>query len=995
MTPHTVLVGRSSEQDSLFSMLALALQGTGSTVLVSGDAGAGKTALARALAERAAGQACVVAYGQAYDRTEAAPYSIWFELLSAIGRDQSVAHETRDRLVSILAPDANHGGQHSLVDRIVAVLQALAAERPLLLVLEDLQWADRASIELLRLFVRSVSSFPIMVLATYRQEDLTQHSPLYEYLPNLVREAGAERIELRPLGRAEIVEFLCAQYAIVFADPEPLVDYLQDHTEGNPLFLGEMIRVLIETGTIYPEGEYWRLGAVVVPPLVKQLVATRLNDLSADTLLALRTAAVVGQVVPYDLWIASLAIDEQRLAQVIREAIDANVLRQSDDGDQLEFAHAIVRDVIYEDLVIPERRKLHRVVADALIASFEPDPDAVASHLQRARDERAFEWLMRAGNRAQRAYALRMAADRFKSALRTRGTPAEPTREYGWLLYRTGRLMRFSDPVGAVSFMTQAERAGRSAGDPVLAAYAIADRGLMRSFEGELKAGLIDIEIGTSRLERLAEARTMLPPAVSLWIQDMVDAGAATSEAQGEPQLIERVPTGMRWGASVAWQSTAGQFERARELGERLLQQERSVPAGVHIGLARSYAATGDVKAARAASEAAIAGVANQDNFVLVGHFVAEQLEIVELPYAADDIPARRQLQELGESAWSRSTEALPGQVPPRAAWSSVLLLEGEWRDALQLARYEAERGFAMRRLQALTTQASIATWQGDFARATEIIRQILPLGPDTEPGDGAFYPTVDAQKLALEIALRRGDHASARDWLDHHRRWIEASGASALEPDVLLNEGLFESELGNPAKALAIFERVISLAAEPRRPLVLIAAQRHAGRARLVQGDIAAAQAILSDALLLAESCLARYETGLTLAALADCEVARGNTATAADQVDSARAIFEQLGAQPALDALLAAADSRGLPDRRTSLVSSELDELPNPANLTSREIEVLQLVASGMSNREIASALGLSIRTIERHVSNIYDKIGVHNRVDATAFAIRQHLA
>ena len=555
--------------------------------------------------------------------------------------------------------------------------------------------------------------------------------------------------------------------------------------------------------------------------------------------------------------------------------------------------------------------------------------------------------------------------------------------------------MRFSDPAGAVRYMTRAERVGRTTEDPVLAAYAIADRGLLRSFEGELKAGLIDIEIGASRLETLARRRTVLQPNVIHWIQDMV-ASDGRSRGHSEPTPIDEVPTAMRWGAQVAWLAAAGQFERSRTLGERLVKEGRTVPGGVHVGLARCYAATGEPETAREVLAKAIDTVSHQANHVLVGHFVAEQLEMVELPFFADDIPARRRLQEIGENAWRQSTEALPSQIPPRASWTSVLLLEGEWDDAVQLARYETERGFAMRRLRALATQAAVATWQGDFERATDIILQILPLGSTTEPGDGPFYPAIDAQKLAIDIALQTGDLNAAGDWLDVYLRWLEVSGASGLEADALLYQGRYERGLGNHKNGIQTLDRAIAVTSKPRRqPLVRLAALRERAEIQIDLGEVDEARRSLRTALDVANSCLALYETGRVEATLARCEAIAGNITVARDHVRSARAKFERLAARPALDSLTSMATTLRIDTPPTNTRSSEHRESEAPLNLTKREIEVLQLVAAGMSNREIASALDLSIRTVERHVSNIYDKIGVHNRVDATAFAIRTHLA
>ena len=447
----------------------------------------------------------------------------------------------------------------------------------------------------------------------------------------------------------------------------------------------------------------------------------------------------------------------------------------------------------------------------------------------------------------------------------------------------------------------------------------------------------------------------------------------------------------MRSGAHVAWLASAGYFKRAQEVGEGYLQKAPTAPGGVYVGLARSYAAMGKPDMARDAMAKARAIVTDQSNYVLVGQFAANQLEEIELPFWTDDLQTRRRLQSEAEAAWYQATEALPSPIPARCAALSVQLLEGEWFDALQLARIEAERGFAMHRPRAIATQAAVLSRQGDYDRAMSFITQLLPDGPGTEPGDSAIFPALDAQKLAIEIALDRADNTVARRWIDAHQRWLEWTGAEVMQPEAELLQARYERCFGDPVAAQCRLEAIVERAQKPRLPLVLLATHRDLGVLLVARGSLESAREHLHFALDLSRRCVAYFEEAMTLRALAGHAVASGDMNEAARYFEEARKRLERLGAQPELDSLMLLA-GRIYPGATVSIpLSGGSTQQDGPADLTERESEVLQLVASGMSNREIASALDRSIRTIERHVSNIHNKIDAHNRVDATAFAIR----
>ena len=989
-TGQTSVVGRTRELEALRKLLEDARRGEGGFVLLDGEAGIGKTALVEALKSESRQLGMAAATGYAYDMSESTPYSVWLDLIRTYGDSSGTLVDG-----SIFAPAETGTGQEAYLNQLARSILDAAGSQPMLLILEDLHWADVASLELLRVIARRSRETPTLTIGTYRSDQLNPRDPLFQLLPTIVREARAERISLRPLDRSEIAEYLRVRHQIEVDTSHALISYLVEHSDGNPLFLSELVRSLLMDEVLHQRDDAWIFDPatdISVPPLVQQLISTRLSALSPDTREMLDAASVVGQIVPYDVLQAVLGWEVSRLARAIRDSLEAYVLHQPAHHEHLEFTHALVRDVLYEALVIPERRTLHREVAEYWLSSPANDPDIIASHLLRAKDDRAVEWLIRAGDRSQRAYALRTAAQRFQSALEILGEPREPSRTYGWLLYRTARLMRFSNPGGAIDLLNRAGEEGKRRRDEVLEAYAVADRGLMHCFDGSIRAGIQDIEEGSKRLADLAEQCVVLDPDVAFWIHDQpapTEAGDLPSESL--PDSGELVS--YRWGTQVHWLATAGYLDRAMELGQRYLETYRSWPAGIVSGLGFVHAALAEPELARQYLSRARDLTAAANNHVLTGLHAATQLVDVELRYFPDDLTTRRRFQELAETTRSRANKALPSSEPVRCSVTPALFLEGEWQEAGQYARIEAARGLTENRLRAEVVLIRIAIARGQYDRGWARILRLLPDGPDTEPGDINILVGLELQRLAAQLCLDKRDLVTAGAWLDAHGRWREWSGARAGSADEAALRARLHRIDGDLATAELFAREAQSLAGQPRQPTVLYSVHREFGKQAAERDDLDAAREHVQQAVEIAVSCAAPYLHGLALIDRAVIERALRDTNAAAGSLAGALELLDPLEALPAIERAREVAAL--LPDHVAGSWSpSEAAPQPSTTGLTERETEVLQLLASGMSNRELAAALDLSIRTIERHVSNIYFKIDAHNRVDATAFAIRHDI-
>ena len=231
------------------------------------------------------------------------------------------------------------------------------------------------------------------------------------------------------------------------------------------MFATELLRALEEEALLRPSDDGWTLGEldrVVVPPFLRQVIEGRVARLGEATRQPLAMAAVIGQEVPLALWAEVADLDEEALLTIVEQAVDAHLLEAEPDGKRVRFVHALTREALYEGILPPRRRLWHRRVGEALMAGAHPDPDAVAYHFQQAGDPRAWEWLVAAGDRAQRAYAWLTAAERLRAAAALLEDVEGQERTRGRLACRVAYLTRFSDPAGAIE-ATRRRRARRRA----------------------------------------------------------------------------------------------------------------------------------------------------------------------------------------------------------------------------------------------------------------------------------------------------------------------------------------------------------------------------------------------------------------------------------------------------------------------------------------------------------------------------------------------------
>ena len=997
--PHSrsapLLVGRTLQQLFLREELAAVCAGRGRLVLLGGEAGIGKTTLARDLAVEAGARRVRVLTGACYDLTNTPPYGPWLDLFDACALDKDLppppAAFAEGRLEWVT-------DQAACFTEVRTFFAALADAGPALLLLEDLHWADPASLELLRHLAPRLRHWPILLLVTYRGDELTRRHPFAVQLPALVREAEGLRLDLQRLDAAALRALVTARYRLLAADETRLVAYLEQHAEGNPLFATELLRALQEEGLLHPSDGGWTLGTldrVVLPSFLRHVIDHRIARLGEATRLPLAMAAVIGQEVPLDLWAEVAGLDDETLLTIVERAVDAHLLEADPDGRRVRFVHALTREALYESVLPPRRRAWHRRVGEAVAADTRPDPDAVAYHFQAAGDPRACDWLIAAGDRAQRTYAWLTAAERLRAAASLLEDAAGQERMRGRLACRVAYLLRFSDPDGAIEALDIAARVATQIDDAVMAAEVRWLRGLLLCYADRFRSGLTEMIAGIEALEAMPAAAAQVPAAIEAWYADALPA-STNIDADADEDWAVPNDDYMAWrGAPLGrFLASPGHLHAAIDSCRRciaVLDAVAETRSGIHAavafashGLGIALAGLGRPEEALQALTRARADFAKLGHHALVAFTLLDELRDVSLSYGAADPATRRRLAIEAEAALGRTGGALRPGVSPRLAWLGCHVLDGRWQEADRILRDLPAPGNACLRREITAAHAVLARHRGDPDRAWEEIRGLFPAGPETEPGDLIHQEGLFLQRLAADLCLDVGDVSAARDWLAAHDRWLAWSESVLGRAEGQVAWARWHQIAGDTARAHAALNDALTLAASPAQPLVSLAAHRLLGEIATAAGHCLIAAEQLAAALGLATVCDAPFERALTLLALAQLYLVTGEPDKAASLLDEVRDICGPLGAAPTLARV----------DALAARVTPESPAHRYPAGLTSREVDVLRLLPRGLSNAEIAEALFISPRTVQSHLSNLYGKLAVGGRAEAIAYAVAHGL-
>jgi DNA-binding SARP family transcriptional activator len=619
-SPSEDFVNRERELDSLRRGLDVVRAGRGAVVLVGGEPGIGKTRVVEEFTQVARANGARVRWGRCYEGEGSLAYWPWMQLLrddlverdpaallaemgNRVGDIARLMPDIRERVPAVpvtlpLDPDLERA---RLFDSVVAWLTAPSATNagPLVLVFDDLHWADRSSLQLLEYVADEIRAHPVLILGIYRDSGLDRRHPLTPTLTRLARADSGQRLHLSGLSVEHVGRV--SELTSGRTPPAGLIEVIHGQTEGNPLFVREVVRLLVDEGRFDAPADIrsWR---VTIPRGVREAIALRLDRLSDGAIRALEIAAVIGR--DFDLGVLRrvCALPRSAVIEVLEEALAAGVLVESPARHgAFHFAHALTQQTLYDDVSAVRRVDLHRRIGAAIEAEhagdLAPYLPSLASHYLRAAEhdddavEPAIEYATLAGAQAIDRVAWDEALDYLRNALDLLGRSGrdDPQRRIE-LLLSIGRAKdaRGQFDEARASFREAAMLAGALDTGELLARAALEydacggrdewiDEGEIELFESALKRmGHGDHLLSVRLLSRLAIALYYCVPGSEDRRAELSERALAMAERLGDP-------------ATLAQALVARIYARwtLREVSERLADATRVIELAETAGAAR------------------------------------------------------------------------------------------------------------------------------------------------------------------------------------------------------------------------------------------------------------------------------------------------------------------------------------------------------------------------------------------------------------------------
>src|SRR5881628_1872507 len=614
-----VFVGRHHELVELRAGLEDAVTGRGRFLLVVGEAGIGKTRLVEELSHEAAERGHLVLWGRCWEGEGAPPYWPWIQVIRAYLR---IAHSDGGsrvaggagaaylaQLVPELgglqspAPSVPPQSEHArfyLFDAVATFLRSRPDHTPLVLVFDDLQWADTPSLLLLQFLVHELRDTAMLVVATYRELEARQNPHVADVLGALARDG--RHLPLRGFAEEEVALFIEGKTGR--SASAALVRAVHRETEGNPFFVDEIVHLLV--GGAPERWDATVARRLPVPQGVREAIRRRLAPLPAPCKDALTLASVVGREFGLGALQRACGLGADALLEVLRPALGREILvRDPRTAGRYRFPHALIRETIYEQMDAAERARLHRRIGEVLEALHEMDPTphlaTLAHHFLEAVPaggvEKALTYSTRAARHAEASLAYEDAAVLFERALEVlaEGRPADARERCELLLARGGAQWKAGDGPGARETFRQAAEIARRVGDPALLARSAL------GFAGEgsrllwVRSGFVDqsrVALLEEALDGLGErdpglrARLLARLAINLyWAPEPGRVLALSEEAVTPPRAVGgpgdlgavlRARWVALWRPETAEERLAIADEIVR-LGERMADRELSL----------------------------------------------------------------------------------------------------------------------------------------------------------------------------------------------------------------------------------------------------------------------------------------------------------------------------------------------------------------------------------------------------------------------------------
>ena len=947
-----VLVGRDSFLALIEDRLAAAATAGGRLLFVAGEAGIGKTRLLSAVARRADAGGFAVVRAAAFPDDVQSLAGLLLDLagnllparepaLSELGRSLT----SRVRAISDAAGDAHHR-RRVLVQDLADLLVTADPGIPVLIILEDLHWADELSLDVLGHLAGRLATRPLLVTGAYRSDELYPRLPMRDLRARLLGQRLTEEIRLPRLGLAQTA----AMTSALLGRPAPaqMVQAIHERSDGIPLHIEELLAA-IDEHTLTPQSGA-AIQAATVPDTLGDAVLSRVRHLAANIRDVASAAAVIGRSFDFDLLTVVTENGPDEVAGALRQLQDAHLVLPGADEVTFDFRHALIRDTLYADTDLPTRRRLHERVARAAVdrgyrGAF------ISAHFEQAQcPGLAHEYAVAAAGEAASVSAHGEALELYRRAVRN--LPAELPAPG-----RAGLFAALGDEAAATDDNTAAARAYRtaheltaSAGDARAAAALVPRMVAVAHLLGEnlpVRVGLLQAALdsldGVAGADR-ERARLGSAMAAAYLVDDRLDEAIAYGEAsRAESQRLGDEEAALNTAATLGSVLVfAGRMEEGWQLLEDAIV--RATGAEQEAEAARGYRMIGSSASALLEYDLAerwlTEGIGYAEKVELWNHrhYMASHLAHVQWATGQWQAAARTAQQALADGRGGITT-----QITAQFVLGYLALGRGDWTLAADLLGEAFGHGDRMAELQRLSPPlwglAEAARCQGNYDTALMHCERGYQASADVT--DASYlYPYL---LTGVRAHLARGD-------VDAAQTWSEQIGA------------------------------VLTVRAIPG---TLPAIGHARGLLLLARGEVSAAYQALQAA---SESwqVLRRFWEGtwarLDLAEAAARARRRGEVAVLTDEV---RAIAAASGA-----AVLAAAADR---------LTGSFDQA-KPAEpwypLSEREFEVARLVAAGLTNRQIAEQLVLAPKTISAHVTHILTKLGAARRAEIGAWCatIRQ---
>jgi DNA-binding NarL/FixJ family response regulator len=941
MSERTPLVGRADELASLNEAAEGARLGQGSIVLLAGEAGVGKSSLAEAATDGfevvlrgAASNGATVSYGPIVDA-----------LRSRLRADPEALADCGPLLphLALLLPELGEAAAESerttIFEAVRCAFAHLSAEQPAVVVLDDLQWSDETTLELLAALAEPLRQLPVLVIAAYRSDGLPRDHRL-RWLRNELRRGGnLQELALEPLDRPAVGELM---RELLPEEPSPaLVRTVHDRTMGSPFFVEELIGALQARKALRPGRRGLELAErdeLPVPDSIREAVLVGISDLSAEAREAAETAAVLGP--HFDLFLAAGLAPGTGLA----ELVETGVLEER-EGGQAAFRHALAQEALYAEVPWIRCHDLHRRLAELLETS-DGSSLEIARHWRGAGDlARARAGLVQAARESEALHAHRDAVRAAREALEL-WPEGESEELRGETLERYGRC---AELVGELAEATKAWRELAAACDRRRdgLGYAEAQRRLAAVYD---LGGEREQAFATRRLAAEAFAAADCPAEAALERLAMADhqrRGGRYSEAielaelaAQDARAAERVDIDARvLGLRGVVEAKGGDFERGLE--------------SVRTGLALAF----------------------EHDLTPIAAELYQRLSLV-LYDSAD----YRQAEEALDTALDlcRTDGDAGTEVACVTCLVYVLRERGEWSRAGELGRELIESDTAVWVAEGLL--GAIHAFEGKLSAA----RRLLTSSRAVSTAVGHYNMYIDSTTgLAIVAAAEGLDDEAATHCRELLSRWEESEDHHYAVWGVRWATSWF-ARRGRAKEAQLCAAALGKMAAEGGHDDAVAALAQAVGELALLEGDAATAAENLSRAVELQRNLATPHERAQVELRAGVALAGAGEREAALERLSDAYRCAAKLGARPL--AAEAAKEVAALGESVAQRLGSRAAAASDGVQLTRRELEVLRHVAVGRTNREIAQELFISQRTVDMHVRNLLGKLDCRSRVEAS---------